>query len=266
MECQEEMVGTRVVVMNLKSRPDLNGMRGVVVQKRQNGRWAVLLDGVTPPPPISLAAKNIVPAMTYDAPVGPPLADCVESLRHFNGEQQGRRDAGEFDHDPSEQGPAKACLHGGPPPSAPETYCFIAALHACLQGKFEIIDQLRASGHDVTFHHEIDFFYRFWSQPDKASTITAKTYKVAFSCAADAAIDSEFDVARSFIRIGCFVREWAQHGGAQMLADSCSRLSGGVLARLSETMEAMHKTKTDRGLVLYLSKQLPCRCLQVSAR
>ena len=83
---------------------------------------------------------------------------------------------------------------------------------------------------------------------------------VPFSCAADAAIDRNFELARVFVRTGAFVRQWAKQGRVGFLADYDNPTAWP--AHQAEMLDCLRKTRTDQGIVHYLAKQVPCGCLQ----
>jgi len=109
---------------------------------------------------------------------------------------------------------------------------------------------------------ELDIFFQYWSRPEMAATITHDSYKVAFSCAVDATLDSNFAMARCFLRTGFCLRMWAKHGGAVMLSAMRAHDPDTAAGQAVEfLMRCMHQTKTDRGTVLYLAGEIPCNCL-----
>jgi hypothetical protein len=263
------MLGARVSLTGLKSKPELNGALGTVVADRGDGRWAVeLLEDLQT---LSIAARNLVPA--HVPPAGASLHDSAEKVVHnvenFEATAQAKA------HLPSFAGPAKDCRHGGPPPSHGNTGAVIAAIVGSLEATTAAHNRAvafsQASGGsaiDAVVKAELDTLYRYWARPEMAALVRSDSYKVAFSCAVDATLDSEFTVARQFVRTGAFLRDWAKHGGAQMLADFTdpsggARPSDEVMERYAESQNCLHKTRTDRGLKIYLATQLngACTCL-----
>ena len=110
---------------------------------------------------------------------------------------------------------------------------------------------------------ELNLMLSYWTSDDHSRVIASDSYKVAFSCATDAVIDREFAMARLFIRTGAFVRLCATKGN-QAVAHMLRELVPGEA--VVEMMECMRKTSTDRGCVLYLSKQNTCQCLSLHAK
>ena len=123
----------------------------------------------------------------------------------------------------------------------------------------------RNGGEGAVVQAEMNTLFRYWSRPEMASTVRPDSFKVAFACAVDATLDSEFNTARQFVRAGAFLRDFAKHGGAQMFADytMSSEPNDEVMARYAESQECLHQTRTDRGLKIYLAKQLhgTCTCI-----
>jgi hypothetical protein len=257
------LLGSRVVLTGLSSLPELNGTSGTVVAECGNSRWGVQVDGQKKV--ISVASKNL-------APSGLPVVDAplmgTEELMEL-----GRMEAesGVRAGDPSSNGTAKDCLHGGPRPQG-TVLDFFQALCGCLgamrevkHGALAAAEAGRTSTQSLV-GVETDVLFRFWSRPGMSCLIKSESFKVSFSCAADAVIDSDFDNARHWVRLGAFVRMWAQHGGAQMLADWKLTTAPGVLGRQIRDRWAgwetcLRKTRTDRGVLLYLASAVPCHCL-----
>lgn len=142
-----------------------------------------------------------------------------------------------------------------------------AVHNAAASGLIKIQGRESASASDVVTHAELDALFAYWSPPARAALVRADSWKIPFSCAVDAVIDSDFVTARVFVRTGAFLRDWAEHGGARMRADLTSpSYDPETVARYEETRRALWKTRTDRGIGVYLAKQLPCRCLGGVAR
>ena len=259
------MLGARVTISGLQSKPQLNGRQGTVVSEGSvAGRWTVSIGDEV----LSIASKNLVKADVL--PMGPPLAQSLDELVHIL--EASPSCSEERSTLPSHSGPAKDCRHGGPPPSS--CISFIGALAGSIRTVCAATDGARAQvGRDsgeirqALVNVELSALFGYWSRPEMSALITIDSSKAAFSCAVDATIDSEFAIARLFVRTGAFVLDWARHGGAQMHADYTSQegLSDDVVARYAETTRCLWKTRTDRGVTLYLAAHLPCQCLAGAA-
>ena len=95
-----------------------------------------------------------------------------------------------------------------------------------------------------------------------AAAISHDSYKVAFSLAVDATLDSNFAIAHSFLRTGFLVRMWAKLGGAAMFfAVTGPSSDARVQKEVDVLKKCMHATLTDRGIELYLARMMPCSCL-----
>ena len=263
------MLGAKVTLTGLKAKPELNGAHGTVVADRGDGRWAVELEHSLQT--LSISGKNLVRDLP---PVGPSFAQstqkAVDSIHDWpNMQEKGA-------HLPSFTGPAKDCRHGGPPPSDPTTAMFIPAMIGFMEeataAHNRAVTSARENGDNVlsaVVQSEMNVLFRYWSRPEMASVVRPGSFKVAFSCAVDATLDSDFNTARQFVRAGAFLRDFAKHGGAQMFADwtTTSAPSGEIMARYAESQECLHKTRTDRGLKIYLAMQVKdtCTCIAYDA-
>ena len=168
----------------------------------------------------------------------------------------------------SEAGPARTCRHGGPTPDAHSTMEFTMLLMETIPVMISETDAVKrrlAAGDEETDRadvclQEIRFLLYFWSLPAHAALIERDSHMVPFSCAVDAAIDRNFELARVFVRTGAFVRQWAKQGRVGFLADYDNPTAWP--AQQAEMLDCLRKTRTDQGIVLYLAKQVPCGCLQ----
>merc|ERR1712217_505918 len=165
---------------------------------------------------------------------------------------------------PSDIGPASKCGHGGPEPS--RTGEFLPAMMGVIGSYLDmtnrmILENRQAQGADA----ELDLFFRYWSRPEMAATISRHSYKVCFSCAVDATIDANFAMARCFLRAGFFVRMWARCGGASMMSTFTSKNITLTSPDVQQYRSCMNETKTDQGVVLFLAREIPCSCLDALA-
>jgi len=261
---QQGLLGTDVVLVGLVNRPELNGRKGRVIDARTSGRWGVQLEPALEAP-IAVRDKNLAPWVRTH---GPSLAETVADRLH-SPERLADLMEREAPTKPSYSGPARDCRHGGPLPSeGSTTELFCAAFGGALRASGEQIDAAQRAfqagevDESAFINVSIRSQFEYWAKPEFAQVIEANSYKVVFSCAVDAVIDSNFGGARHMVRVGAFVRMWAQHGGAQLMAD-CT--AGGddeaAAARLAPMKKCLWKTRTDRGIALYLGDQLPCGCL-----
>jgi hypothetical protein len=259
-----DMLGASVMLTGLKAKPELNGARGTVVADRGDSRWAVKLEQSLQT--LSISGKNLVMDLP---PAGPCLAQSAQKA--LDNVHDWPEVLEKNAHLPSFAGPAKDCRHGGPPTSDPKVGMFIPAMIGFMQEAMaahnRAVTSAQANGsnaRDAVVQMEINTLFRYWSRPEMAGIVQPDSFKVAFACAVDATLDSEFTAARQFVRTGSFLRDFAKYGGAQMFADytNASALSE-VMARYAESQKCLHETRTDRGLKIYLAKQLlgTCSCI-----
>ena len=125
------------------------------------------------------------------------------------------------------------------------------------------------NGEEVTkedvFLTELNLLVAYWTAPEQRSLIRPDSYKVAFSCATDAVVDSDFVMARVFIRTGAFLRLCMSEGIDQVVAILTEASHHNQTEGLKIMTECLHKTSTDRGCTIYLSKQNTCQCLRLHA-
>merc|ERR1711939_779403 len=167
-------------------------------------------------------------------------------------------------------GPAASCLHGGPEPAGimPFFGALMGSMNTVIARTHDVVMRL-AAGDEETDRMDVCIaetaaILEYWSNPEFSGTITHDSYKVAFSCATDAVINEDFHFARGFVRTGAFLRQVAKYGQAVVKEDWKNRsghLDSAWTERQAEYTRCLQKTRTDRGLTLYLAAQIPCHCL-----
>lgn len=182
------------------------------------------------------------------------------------------RTGAESQHLPSDSGPAKDCRHGGPTfgkKNAQFMTVMVGSIDEMVNAHNEAVRRVQAgvaSLSDVACA-ELDALFQYWSRPERASSIEPDSWRIPFAIAVDPVLDSDFNVARTFVRTGAFLRDWAEHGGVRMLADyTTASEDPDLLAKYAETARVLRKTRTDRGIVLYLARQVTCKCLDAASR
>jgi hypothetical protein len=163
---------------------------------------------------------------------------------------------------PSDIGPAAECSHGGPGVRKDTTGLFLPAMTGFL-GSYLLL--LFSELPDAQFSDAfLDMFLKAWSCPEMASTVSCDSHQVAFSCAVDATLDSEFVVARCFLRTGFLVRMLSNLGGEAMRSSmTVSASDAAPSSELRTFIRCMYDTRTDRGIALYLAQEVPCGCMAV---
>jgi len=159
------MVGAVVELQNLIARPELNGCNGKVISKVGGGRWAVMLETGER---VSVKGKHMVLAGVACSTVGPTRdASCDLLARSVSVGVD--RSAGR----PSDIGPAAQCRHGGPDLCEAKTGPFLSTMlgfiGTCLEKQEQLVSEKQQSKLALA---EFDIFFRYWSRPEMASTIS----------------------------------------------------------------------------------------------
>ena len=219
-------VCTRVQLHGLQARPELNGVCGRLnAFDAATGRYSVTPERF-PMETILVRGENI------RLPAEAPKA--------------------------SDIGPSAQCRHGGPPPDMAFINCMGPAIHHLQAATAAALRRARAGADDdvhageLVSRAEVDSLWAFWTQ--HRGVIRGDSWKILFSMAVDAVIDSDFANARQFVRIGIFLRQWSLLGEAELRR----RWAAG---EVPEVLNCIHKTRTDRGIVLYLAEVVDCECL-----
>jgi hypothetical protein len=107
------------------------------------------------------------------------------------------------------------------------------------------------------------FLEQFWSEPKHARLIDTTMVSFCFAYATVRVQLGDMDVSRCIALLGSYLASWFKMGKDTFLG----ALRGMPLSGTSNTQTmvdfraSMGKTETDRELVLFLSKQIPCSCL-----
>lgn len=166
----------------------------------------------------------------------------------------------------------RSCTHGGPPPSGNKTVeVLIPRMIECcmLLGQAEM-NILQRHANDSTRMEDLtservraktQVMIEFWLlTPGYCSTIIDDSYpRLCFSIATDATLDGNLEYARNFLQIGIFLNAVAEKGRDKVLKhfrgeEHCADVS-------AFCGKALHRTRTDRGMILFLDKVTPCACL-----
>ncbi len=128
---------------------------------------------------------------------------------------------------------------------------------------------LRPAGlsEDETVANEMKILLDFWQQPQHCKLVQPSTCKVAYSCAADAVIDSDFTMARHFARTGCLMQTMEARGRDRILEDWATPLPEDeehVKAR-EPLVHCITSIGTDKGAIDFISAHITCECLSPSA-
>lgn len=159
------------------------------------------------------------------------------------------------------------CRHGGPENTATILeFCQAASTCSlkCLEATQKVFETIKAGDFEEDLIHlataELDTLFAFWSQEKEMKLIDKDSYRICFSCACDALWQSESANARFFVRLGEFVRLVSLHGVAQLREDMRSDTAG-AKERIAPLIRVMDMTTNDRGVAVFLNKEVPCGCL-----
>jgi hypothetical protein len=103
---------------------------------------------------------------------------------------------------------------------------------------------------------------QFWSDPKHASLIDAKLVRFCFAYATLLALRGDMDVSHHLAFLGIYLATWFKLG-----KDTFLGVLRGMPMEISDQKtiydfrESIGKIGSERGLVLFLSKQIPCSCL-----
>lgn len=167
------------------------------------------------------------------------------------------------------------CLHGGPPPRASSTLAVkLPLIGNCVDQYSAIYRKMleRHANDDTKLEElqneravrELSFLEEYWSPPERSCHIDESMSKLCFSLATDATLDENFVQARIFLQVGLFVRQWARVGEAAFRQALRSKSIDNEY--LKGWLSSLTKTSTDRGMTLFLSRHIPCSCLDAVAQ
>jgi hypothetical protein len=106
---------------------------------------------------------------------------------------------------------------------------------------------------------------QFWSEPNHARLIDAETVRSCFACATAEALGG-MQLARKFSLLGNYLATWIKLGKDAFLEELKLRSMNAESPNIKTTLDfhaSMKKMMTDRGLELFLAKQIPCSCLSL---
>jgi hypothetical protein len=129
--------------------------------------------------------------------------------------------------------------------------------------------QTKYQGQELGVHKQegaqvnVETLQQFWSEPQNAALIDAKMVRFCFSFATATALEGgQGENSHGLAFLGIYLATWFKLGKDTFLG----ALRGiPVESSHNQTLidfdESTRKIGTDRGLILFLSKQIPCSCL-----
>lgn len=205
--------------------------------------------------------KDATKRVSFQLPYGTMEITKSERFLHIVGRENEIRD--------------RSCTHGGPSPDgSADLHKMLASITECLHALCEADRQAmeRRNHHrihsdaetrcqDLTTERsnaQIRAMLQFWS--DRGEEINPSYHKLCFSMATDATLDDNLQYARKFMQMGLILSAWCivPHLEEGFPTTSSASLDEKVNEALGKPMI---KTRTDRGMIRFLSKQTPCRCL-----
>jgi hypothetical protein len=99
----------------------------------------------------------------------------------------------------------------------------------------------------------------FWSEPQHARLIDAKMVRFCLSYATTTALGEQLQLSTRLAFLSIYLATWFKLGKETFL--QTFRGMPMPVATMSDFQTSMAKIGTERGLVLFLSKQIPCSCL-----
>jgi hypothetical protein len=160
------------------------------------------------------------------------------------------------------------CAHG-----APKEEHRAAAVHGYIERhnkmSIEFYTKCQQNGTELGDYKEemsnasFAILEQFWSEPKHSRLIDAKQVRLCFSYATESVLKGDMAFPRRIAFLGVYLATWFKLGKDTFLG----ALRGGLpLETSTQQIMADFKTSigkmgTDRGMVLFLSKQIPCSCL-----
>jgi hypothetical protein len=148
----------------------------------------------------------------------------------------------------------------------------VAAVKECLdrveKRNQELKTKYESSGTEFGDHRRegiqanFEILEQFWSEPKHTRLIDARHIRFCFAYATEAALRGETDISRRIALLGIYLAAWLKLGKDTFLdALRGTPVASSNQQTIVDFTASMGKLGTDRELVLFLSKQIPCSCL-----
>jgi hypothetical protein len=128
----------------------------------------------------------------------------------------------------------------------------------------------------VTTEATDDIMEQYWSEPYHARHIDAEMVRCSYGCAAAEALGGNMALSRRISFLGSYLATWFKLGKDTFIKEfNCVDAERELYSIDAESpnsqtivdcQASMKKIRTDRGLVLFLAKQIPCSCLETKTR
>jgi hypothetical protein len=159
------------------------------------------------------------------------------------------------------------CLHGS---TILEQQERVAAVHGYLERHDKQFLEFKAKyqGQEFNEHQreisgaKMKDLGQFWSEPKHARLIDANMVRFCFAYATETALNGSMEISRRIAYLGIYLATWFKLG-----KDTFPNALVGIPVAISDPQSlsdfqaSLGKIDTERGLVLFLSKQIPCTCL-----
>jgi hypothetical protein len=130
-----------------------------------------------------------------------------------------------------------------------------------LRAKYQIVGTHLMGDHrlEVTTQAKIETLEHFWSEPEHARFIDAKTVRFYIAYATTEALRGNMELSRRLALLGIYLDTFL--GVLQSMP-----LEGPNIQAMLNFRTSVEKIASERGLVMFLSKQIPCSCLEMKTR
>jgi hypothetical protein len=141
---------------------------------------------------------------------------------------------------------ARSCQHGVPD-------------SASTKEKARLVEECDIVLHELDVKERVGAFFAFWSHPSHSHVVDEGLAALYFKTATDALLDGGLPDMEDFAYIettfGIDIKEMAEKGVAKFMDDLKQH------GQSVENAEIVHEIRTRLGLLRYLSREIPCSCL-----
>jgi hypothetical protein len=132
-----------------------------------------------------------------------------------------------------------------------------------VQGYIERMDKHQVDFKGAEFDEKnilatFEMLMQFWSEPKHARHIDADMVRYWFACATEQVLKGNMALSRRFSFLGSYLATWFKLGKDTFLGMISNIPTNQIMVDFHASIRILG---TDRGLVLFLAKQIPCSCL-----